>query len=196
MDHITNGSMLFDPKLHTLSFIRSRSSFLLAAVLACATVFKPICADQTLHLALTAHVARLVAHVKVNSFKSIEIVQALLSLATYTDVSSSLCHDPSWSYISYAIALAIELRLDIPVPFCVQADLAYSSSTHELLVRNAHRTCLLLFIHDRVSCYLMVDARGEPTKSRIWPWWLGDTLSCLRLECSHLQPSPLGASIR
>ena len=151
MDCITNGSMLFDPKLHTLSFIRSRSSFLLAAVLACATSFKSLCADRALHLALSTQVARLAAYVKVNSFKSIEIVQGFLSLATYTDVSSSLCRDPSWSYISYAIALAIELRLDIPVPYGVQADLAYSRSTHELLVRNAHRTCLLLFIHDRVS---------------------------------------------
>ncbi|KAK4688960.1 hypothetical protein P7C73_g1146, partial [Tremellales sp. Uapishka_1] len=149
METVTNGSMHFDPQLHTLSFVRSRSSFLLAVILAMASGFTTLCSNRQMHLSLRAHAARLEANVRINHLKSIEIVQAFLCLATWTEVSTTLCRDQNWSYISHAIALAIELKLDLPLPYCVLSDPMYDQSVHDIMVRNAHRVCLLLYIHDR-----------------------------------------------
>ncbi|ORY25458.1 putative transcription factor [Naematelia encephala] len=149
MELITNGSMYFDPRLHSLSFVRSRSSFLLAVILAIASEYRPLCASSRLHSQLMAHVARLEANVRNNHYKSIEIIQGLLLLASWTAVPWTLCRDKTWLYVSCAIGLAVELRLDTPLPYCVQTDPLYNSDNYDLLVRNAHRVCLLLYIHDR-----------------------------------------------
>ncbi|WWC96674.1 hypothetical protein V866_003546 [Kwoniella sp. B9012] len=149
MMYLTNGSMYFDPQLHSLPFIRSRSSFLLAVILATASTFTSLCASSLLHSQLTYHANRLLSHIRDNNLKSIEIVQGLLLLASWSEIPHTLSQDKTWAYVSYATALAVELRMDSPLPYCVQSDPIYSSGIHELLVRNAHRVCLLLYIHDR-----------------------------------------------
>ncbi|WVQ97772.1 hypothetical protein IAU59_004886 [Kwoniella sp. CBS 9459] len=149
MDLITNGSMYFDPRLHTLSYIRERSSFLLAVILAIASTYKSICSSGLLHAQLMNHAARLEMNVRNNHFKSIEIVQALLLLASWSEVPHTLCRDKTWLYVSHATALAVELRLDTPLPYCIQTDPLYDHAHHEILVRNAHRACMYLYIHDR-----------------------------------------------
>ncbi|WWD05445.1 hypothetical protein V865_003522 [Kwoniella europaea PYCC6329] len=149
MKYLTNGSMYFDPQLHSLPFIRSRSSFLLAVILAMASTFTSLCASSLLHSQLTYHANRMLSHIRDNNLKSIEIVQGLLLLASWSEIPHTLSQDKTWAYVSYATALAVELRMDSPLPYCVQSDPIYSSGIHELLVRNAHRVCLLLYIHDR-----------------------------------------------
>jgi hypothetical protein len=151
MDLITNGSMYFDPQLHSLSYIRSRSSYLLATILAIASTYIPLNPSRQLHDNLFLHVSRLENEIIRNNNRSIEIVQAYLLLASWSDIPTVLSRDKTWTYISRAIGLAVELRLDSPLPYCVQTDPTYRSSTHEVLVRNAHRVCYLLFIHDRVG---------------------------------------------
>jgi len=142
--------MYLDPRIYTLASVRSRSSFLLAVILSVASTYTSLSPDARLHRQLVAHAARLEANIRNNHYKSIEVVQALLLLASWTEVPSTLCRDKSWLYISHAIALAVELRLDSPVPYCVQTDPMYDQANHDVLVRNAHRTCFLMFIHDRV----------------------------------------------
>ena len=154
MEVVTNGSMHFDPQIHTLPFVRARSSFLLAVILASASAFTALGGTRQLHLSLRAHADRLEANVRNSHLKSIEIIQAFLCLATWAEVPTILCRDRTWSYVSHAIALAIELRLDQPLPHCIQSDPMYDQGHNEILIRNAHRTCLLLFIHDRVSIIL------------------------------------------
>ncbi|WVR04388.1 hypothetical protein IAU60_001390 [Kwoniella sp. DSM 27419] len=149
MAEITNGSMYLDPRLHTLDYIRSRSSFLLAVVLAIASTYKELCTSMILHAQLMTHASRLEANVRNNNYKSIEIVQALLLLASWSEVPHTLSREKTWQYVSHATALAVELRLDTHLPYCVQSDPMYSSRSHDMLVRNAHRTCLFLHIHDR-----------------------------------------------
>jgi hypothetical protein len=153
---VRNGSMNFDPRLHTLPYIRSRSSFLLAVILSVATTFKTICSSARLHSRLVAHAQKLGDHVRNNHLKSIEIVQALFLLASWTEIPSTLCRDKTWLYVSHAIAIVTELRLDAPVPYCIQMDAEYGKSPamDEILIRNAHRTCLMMYIHDRVSVRL------------------------------------------
>ncbi|OCF41834.1 transcription factor [Kwoniella heveanensis CBS 569] len=149
MDLITNGSIYFDPRLHTLAYIRERSSFLLAVILAIASTYKSICPSALLHAQLMNHATRLEMNVRNNHYKSIEIVQALLLLASWSEVPHTLCRDRTWLYVSHATALAVELRLDTPLPYCIQTDPLYDHANHEILVRNAHRACMYLYIHDR-----------------------------------------------
>jgi hypothetical protein len=67
----------------------------------------------------------------------------------------TLSRDRTWAYISHAISLAIELRMDAKLPYCVQSDPAFEVQG-QLLVRNSHRVCKLLFIHDRVCGYTAI----------------------------------------
>ncbi|ODN85654.1 transcription factor [Cryptococcus wingfieldii CBS 7118] len=149
MTLIINGSKYFDPRIHTLSYVRSRSSFLLAVILAIASTYKPLCPSSILHSHLMSHALKLETTVRNNHLKSIEIIQALLLLASWTEVPCTLSRDKTWMFVSHAIALAVELRLDSPLPHCVQTDPMFDKNNQDLLVRNAHRVCLLMFIHDR-----------------------------------------------
>lgn len=151
MELITNGSMYFDPRLHTLPFVRSRSSFLLAVILAIASTYRSICPSARLHALLMSHAHRLENVVRNNHLKSIEIIQGLLLLASWTEIPSTLARDKTWMFVSHALALVVELRLDTSLPYCVQTDPLYHKDNHDLLVRNAHRVCFLMYIHDRVS---------------------------------------------
>lgn len=173
---LRNGSMHFDPRLHTLPYVRSRSSFLLAVILSVASTFKTICPSARLHSRLVAHASKLEDHVRNNHLKSVEIVQALFLLASFTEIPATLCRDKTWMYVSHAIAIVTEMRLDAPVPYCVQMDTEYGKSPamDEILTRNAHRSCLMLYIHDRVR-------NGEADElwlmSRTWQWSRGGILS-------------------
>lgn len=151
MELITNGSMYFDPRLHTLPFVRSRSSFLLAVILAIASTYKSICPSARLHTHLMSHAHRLENVIRNNHLKSTEIIQGLLLLASWTEIPSTLARDRTWMFVSHALALVVELRLDTALPYCVQTDPLYDKNNHDLLVRNAHRVCFLMYIHDRVS---------------------------------------------
>lgn len=150
---VSNGSMYFDRRLHTLAFVRSSSSFLLAAILAVASTYTRICSSASLHSQLMAHAERLEALVHRNNYKSIEIIQALCLLSAWSDVPLTLSRDRAWTYTSRAVALAVELRLDTALPYCVESHPMYETADHDIFVRNAHRTWLLLYIHDRVSGY-------------------------------------------
>ena len=178
---ITNGSMYFDPKLHTLEFVRERSAFLLVVILAVASTYTPICSSARLHEQLVVHAARLEGEVRNKHLKSVEIIQAFLLLASWTDVPCTLCRDRTWLYVSHAIALAVELRLDMGEPYCVQTDPMRELVGKELLVRNAHRVCLMMFIHDRVSTKNSSISGLLNWTSRTWQWWQDDTQSTLNL---------------
>jgi hypothetical protein len=196
MDLLSNGYFHFDAKIHTLAFIRSRSSFLLSVILAMASTFTLLCPDRHTHIKLRAHVNKLETHVRNNRLKSIEIIQGYLCLATWAEVSSTLCHDQSWSYVSHAIGLAIELRLELPLPFCVSSDPIYDAHMHDLLVRNAHRVCFLLYLHDRVGYRLDLSPYlvNEADCGRIWPCLQAGIPFSQRPACSRHLHCAYGAS--
>ena len=175
MTLVTNGAMYFDPLLHTLSFVRSRSSFLLASILAFASLFVEICPSSRLHTQLLAHAQRLECLVVQQHYKSIEIIQALCLLSSWTEVPSSLSKDKTWMYMSRAIAIATELRLDHSMPYCVWSDPLFTEDTRHILVRNAHRTWRLLFIHDRnmsmvAGRYPLLPESTLTTKTELERW--------------------------
>jgi hypothetical protein len=60
--------MYFDPRIHTLAFIRSRSSFLLAVVLAVATTYISFNSSARLRTRLMEHATMLERHVRSSHF--------------------------------------------------------------------------------------------------------------------------------
>lgn len=185
MDLITNGSMYFDPQLHSLSYVRSKSSYLLATILAIASTYIVLNPTRQLHDTLFLHVSRIENEVIQKDYRSIEIVQAYLLLASWSDIPNVLSRDATWTYISRAIGLAVELRLDSALPYCIQTDPMYSASTHDVLVRNAHRVCYLLYIHDRVGCEK--SRSKEALNCRTWLWSRADIPSFQRRTSSRLR---------
>lgn len=181
--------MYFDPRVHTLEFIRSRSSFLLAVILAVATTYTAFNTSPRLHMQLMEHVMLLESRIRNEHFKSVEIVQALLLLASWSELPVVLTRDKTWLYISHAICLAIELGMDAKLPYCVESDSAFEEQG-DLLLRSCHRVCYLLFIHDRVSCCC------DLADSRTWQWCLGDIRSIRKHISSRGRISQVGERTR
>jgi hypothetical protein len=193
MTRITNGLMYFDPKLHTLEYVRRTSSFLLSVILSLASSYTGISPAPRLCEILRTQVARLEQEVIRKHQKSVEIVQAFLLLASWSDIPSVLCRDKTWMYMSRAIGLAIELRLESSVTYCAQTSFAYSSANHDILIRNAHRICYLLFKHDRVSTLCILQVGTHILTRRIWRWWLVDTQCFPRQPSSRRKHSKVGS---
>ncbi|WWC62705.1 uncharacterized protein I303_105302 [Kwoniella dejecticola CBS 10117] len=147
--HVNNGAMFFDPTLHTLPFVRQRSSFLLTVILTFASSFVSICPQRSIHHQLFRHAERLETHVRSGMYRSIEIMQALMLLSLWSDVPHNLSQDRMWLRVSDAIGITTELRLDSSSPFCVHQDPAYDGRLRDRLIRNAQRACLVLYIRDR-----------------------------------------------
>jgi hypothetical protein len=196
MENITNGSSYSDPRLHTLHYIRSRSSFLFVVILAIASTYTQFCTSPQLHGSLMSHAHLLEANIRVNHLKSVEIVQGLLLLASWSDIPSTLCRDKTWVYISHAIALTVELRLETPLPHSVVSDYMYTPANHQLLIRNAHRTCMFTFIHDRVSSAAFKALTIVKLIARAWQWSLDAILSCLTLGCTPRHRWRSGVEVR
>jgi hypothetical protein len=93
MTLLTNGSMHFDSRIHTLAYVRSRSSFLLSCILYSASIFKSICPSAVLHAQLKSHTAKMEIEIRNNHYKSVEIVQGFLLLATWQEVPSTLARE-------------------------------------------------------------------------------------------------------
>src|SRR5436190_4303984 len=91
----------FDPQLHTLHYIRSRSSFLFSALLsAAAKVFSP-----ALYARLRDHVEGLLREVLGSGQKSTEIVQGICLLTYWKEPSDSR----AWLLVGYAIRACTEM---------------------------------------------------------------------------------------
>jgi hypothetical protein len=147
----------FDPQLHTLRYIRSRSSFLVSALLsAAAKVFSP-----SLYTKLHDHVESLLREVLGSGQKSTEIVQGICILTYWKEPSDSR----AWLLVGYAIRASIEMgwhKLRQP-SFDPKAPVKSEPAETELEIRerrNKERTWLMLFVYDRrcVLTYVSVYA--------------------------------------
>lgn len=129
---------LFDPALHTLTYVRSRSSFLFTTIImACCKFFRP---------GLYQSVKKLAHEFSVRAFaenwKRVEVVQAFACLTYWKEPDDTR----TWTYIGYACRMAVELGLN---RFVSEKRLAAESDLQWLERRNRERTYLVLFVHDR-----------------------------------------------
>ncbi|XP_006458399.1 hypothetical protein AGABI2DRAFT_199954, partial [Agaricus bisporus var. bisporus H97] len=127
---------IFDPQLHTHTYVRNRCPLLFSTlIMAAAKFFKPEVFKQCQKLAND-----LAFRAFQESWKSVEVVQAFACLTYWREPEDNR----TWTYIGYACRMAVELGLN---------RYTKSSQTETTLQklerRNRERTYLILFVHDR-----------------------------------------------
>ncbi|KAJ4376554.1 hypothetical protein N0V86_006667 [Didymella sp. IMI 355093] len=170
-----------DPMIHTLDFVRNRSSFLFTTLLAFTAVFLP----ETAALAkrLLIHRKYLAEQVIIRKFRSVEIVLAFMVSIPWMPPGQHATDDDTSLYLSTAVAIALDLSLDkvitpsstfdadlirqIPRGECLGAgkalamdgleDVDAGSAWGKRLLRRRERTWIALFVLERGVCL----ARGR-----------------------------------
>ncbi|KAF7440887.1 hypothetical protein PC9H_001236 [Pleurotus ostreatus] len=128
---------LFDPELHSVSYVRSRCPFLFTTlIMAGCKFFKPQLFDKCKRLA-NEFAVRAFAE----QWKRVEVVQAFACLTYWKDPDDTR----TWMFIGYACRMAIELGLNryVARPPPNETDIQM------LERRNRERTYLVLWVHDR-----------------------------------------------
>lgn len=140
--HLNPFVSQLDPSLHTLSYVRDRSSFLLSAVLAVsAKLLHP-----SLYCGLLAHADRLFMEQFRRGSKSAETIQAILILTYWKKPDDSR----AWLSVGHAIRMAIELGWH-QLGTDAMSPPENPSEHHMRYFRNIERTWLVLFVYDRRS---------------------------------------------
>ncbi|OAT10031.1 hypothetical protein BDBG_05713 [Blastomyces gilchristii SLH14081] len=136
----------FDPRLHTLKYIRTRSSFLFSALLsAAAKIFRPSLYDK-----LHEHVERILKEILSTGQISTEIVQGICLLTYWKEPSDSR----AWLLVGYAIRAAIEMGWHKFKPSCPDSSASSMRESRESELemrelRSKERSWLMLFVYDR-----------------------------------------------
>lgn len=122
-----------DPLIHTASFVRSQSAFLLTSILAAAALFLPSAA--ALSKRLSRHSKFLAQRVIAERHRSVEIVLAFMVNVPWMAPGDCLGDDDTCSYIAMALTVALDLSLNkIVTPS--------SSFDERLLKRLARADCI------------------------------------------------------
>ncbi|KAI0049688.1 hypothetical protein FA95DRAFT_817460 [Auriscalpium vulgare] len=145
---------LFDPALHSPSYVRSKSPFLFTTlVMAGCKFFKPesfkACQKLAHEFAVRAFA---------ESWKSVEVVQAFACLMYWKEPEDTVrpltvvlvfCayhpYQRTWTFIGYACRMAVELGLNRYYSTPPPGETEFQRSER----RNRERTYLVLFVHDR-----------------------------------------------
>ncbi|KAK4093121.1 transcriptional regulator family: Fungal Specific TF [Purpureocillium lilacinum] len=171
-----------DPRIHSVSFTRTRSAFLCTSVMAASALFMPSAA--ALSKRLSNHVKTLAQRVMLRRHKSVEIVLAFMINIPWMFLGRHSTDDEACVYISMATSIAIDLSLHkvlVPTELlqqgseltlargeCLDTRMALAidgfpdvepwSDTGKLLLRNRERCWISLFVLERG----MSLARGRP----------------------------------
>ncbi|KAF2677685.1 hypothetical protein K458DRAFT_409519 [Lentithecium fluviatile CBS 122367] len=170
-----------DPAIHTLSFVRSRSSFLFTSLLAASSLFLDFAA--ALSKRLLVHRKFLADQVIARRYRSVEIVLAFMVNIPWMHPGSHAGDDDTGLYISTALSIALDLSLNkiivpsqsisrdllnrTPKAECLEAkkalamdgfeDVGIQSEWGERLLRTRERVWIALFVLERGVCL----ARGR-----------------------------------
>lgn len=166
-----------DRKLHTASFVRSRSAFLFTSILAASALFIP--SAGALSKRLSVHCKRLAQHVITNRNRSPEIVLAYMVNIPWMSPGKHWADDETCTYMAMALTIAMDISLNkviLPatrsghaaVPQgvnhsdCITAkkaleldgfdDLDPASPHAQRMLRRRERVWLALFVLDRGVC--------------------------------------------
>lgn len=135
----------FDPTLTTFSFLRSRSHALISVI--CHTMARAQKGKETLIFALCNHIHQTVLPaIILQSFKSVEIVQALMMLAAFEPPSDSIREDRSWTLLSHAIRIGGEINMQASFECDTNVRNASESVIRER--RNVQRTWINVWLHE------------------------------------------------
>ncbi|KIK63832.1 hypothetical protein GYMLUDRAFT_162284 [Collybiopsis luxurians FD-317 M1] len=128
---------LFDPSLHSVSYVRNKSPFLFTVLLMAGCKF--------FKAELFKQVQKLANEYAVKAFqegwKSVEVVQAFACLTYWKDPDDNR----TWTFIGYACRMGVELGLNCYVPHPPPNETEFQF----LERRNRERTYLVLYVHDR-----------------------------------------------
>jgi len=145
-DHLSRGIGIFDRILHTVNFLRGRSTMLFTSVLFVAArhfdeghgVLNPaLLTDQLRDLLLD----ELYPKVLCGNYRSVEIAGAFIAVSPYLPFGKPTSFDHGWTLWGHAIRIAIEIGLN-------QLG-SRKLSANPRLIRNAERLWLTIFIADR-----------------------------------------------
>ncbi|KAK0640495.1 hypothetical protein DIS24_g9297 [Lasiodiplodia hormozganensis] len=181
-EHLTHTRWGMDRFVHSLSFVRGRSSFLLTSILAASALFIPTA--EALSKRLSAHSRKLAHTAMVERYRSVEVVLAFMVNVPWLSFGDHWADDETCSYLSAALTVAMDLALHkiiTPSPNNVPdasmqgytgsdtidakkalyldgfENVDPSSMLGRRLLRRRERTWLSLFVLDRGVCL----ARGR-----------------------------------
>ncbi|KAN0065562.1 hypothetical protein ACQY0O_001402 [Thecaphora frezii] len=138
---------LFDPFLHSVSFVRMRSAFLTTVIACMAARFSDTVRDARIATVLDRHWQnKLLPMILLGGYKSVEISQAFLILTTYSRPTSRLVDDRSWQYLGFAIRTATEVGVNRKV---TPSESLLGNEQVSRRVRNRERLWFNLFLYDR-----------------------------------------------
>lgn len=128
-----------DPHLHSLKYVRQKSSFLLSAVLTAASKsFEP-----ALYPSMLAHADKLFMEAFRRGDKSAETVQAIMVLTYWKEPNDTR----AWMSVGLAIRMSMDLGWHkLGTTPTSPKDL---TDTRQREIRNDERTWLVLFVYDR-----------------------------------------------
>ncbi|KAI5479104.1 Zn(2)-C6 fungal-type transcription factor [Pseudohyphozyma bogoriensis] len=100
-----------DPRIHTTTFLRNNSPFLTSALAAASASFDP----ESAHFAteIAQHARALAVKAFADGLKSVEVVQAFVFLAHWSQPEASWAEDRSWAWQGEALRIATEIRMDL-----------------------------------------------------------------------------------
>ncbi|KAG8801147.1 hypothetical protein FRC16_001206, partial [Serendipita sp. 398] len=127
---------LFDPRLHTVPYVRSRSPFLFSVLIMAGCKFWK--AELYRQCQQIAHSFALKAFAE--GWQSLETCQAFESLTYWKEPDDTR----TWTYVGYACRMAVELGLNTYV-----GHPEGESEEKKRERRNRERTYLVLWVHDR-----------------------------------------------
>ncbi|KAH7034594.1 uncharacterized protein B0I36DRAFT_360100 [Microdochium trichocladiopsis] len=130
-----------DPNLHTLSYVRQRSSFLTSAVLAVAAKGT----DTPLYERLVDHAEDLLTTSFRQGRKSTETAQAVMVLTYWKKPEDNR----AWISLGYAVRMGMELGWHRLHRYSSDDFAKLRSNLERLEARNIQRTWYILFVYDR-----------------------------------------------
>ncbi|KAF5712414.1 hypothetical protein FMUND_8509 [Fusarium mundagurra] len=124
-----------DPHLHTFTYVRSKSAFLLSSMLAMAAK----AFNHVLYVKLYDHAQDLFSNVFRRGSKSVEIVQAILILTYWKEPQDTRV----WTSVGYAIRICMDLGWH-KLAYCRSEAVTTESEVQRRERRNIERTCISL----------------------------------------------------
>lgn len=104
---------LFDPFLHSVTYVRARSAMLTSVIAALAARLSDTERDANISVELESHWRqRLLPEALLGGYKSVELSQAFVVLALYHKPTNRLSEDRSWQYLGFAIRIATEIGIN------------------------------------------------------------------------------------
>ena len=138
---------LFDPFLHSVSYVRRRSAFLTTVISGLAARLSDTARDAEIATVLDKHwQEKLLPMILLEGYKSVEISQAFLLLTTYCRPTNRLVDDRSWQYLGFSIRTATEIGVNRKVTLRDNV-IGYEQICRR--IRNRERLWFNLFLYDR-----------------------------------------------